>query len=200
MNQRTAEPHAKSSATALRQERIVFSPSVEALLVRGLARSMTPELKEKLKQTGIDLGRPLLPGYPSDLWQRAIEVVGHSLFPDLTKADAQWKLGESTVYGFEETLLGKAMIGFSRVVGPRRILLRFPTMSRASNNFSHMAVKEVSPTEFEIVCDPYVGYPEYVQGCLRAVLDVSGAKSPRVELVSHDVVRERIVLRATWRA
>ncbi|MBX5483084.1 MAG: DUF2378 family protein [Myxococcaceae bacterium] len=189
-----------ANGSAVKEERVVFSPSVEALLIRGVAKKMTPELQEDLKQLGIDLSRPLLPGYPSYVWQRAVDHVARTLYPTLSMAEAQWMLGESTVYGFEETLIGKAVIGLSRVIGPRRVLLRFTSLSKSSNNYSTMTLKELAPNDFELEAHPYEGFPEYVQGCLHAVLDVSGAKEPQVDLISHDTAAERIVLRATWKA
>jgi uncharacterized protein (TIGR02265 family) len=182
------------------KERIVFNSSVEALLIRGLAKQMTPELAAGLKELGFDLSKPLLPGYPSDQWQKAVDLCAKLVFPNDTMGDAQWKLGESTVMGFEETLIGKAAIGFSKVLGPRRIMGRFPSMSRTSNNFSRMEGKEISPTHFEMTTEPYVGWPQFVQGCLSAVLRISGAKEPNCEIVEHDPKRERLVLSCTWKA
>ncbi len=181
-------------------ERLVFSPSVEALLVRGVGDRMTPQLQERLRALGIDVGKPLLPAYPLDKWQEAVDAVAAALYPGVAMKEAQWKLGESTVLGFEKTMLGKAMVGVSRVIGPRRALLRFPSMSRSSNNYSTMTANEVAPGNIEMVCDPYVGWPEYVQGCLHAVMQMCGAQEPKVELVEHSPQKERLVLRALWRS
>jgi uncharacterized protein (TIGR02265 family) len=181
-------------------ERLVFSTSVEALVVRGVGDRMTPALKAELRGLGFNLDKPLLPAYPSDDWQKAVDAIARSLHPELTMGEAQRKLGESTVYGFEQTVLGKAMVALSRIIGPRRALHRFPMMSRSSNNFSRMEARELAPSDFELVCDPYVGWPEYVQGCIRAVIDVCGGKDPRVDLVSHSPEIEQVVLRASWRA
>ncbi len=180
------------------QERLVFSPTVEALLMRGVGNRMTPQLQEQLRGLGIDLGKPLLPAYPSEAWQQAVELVARALHPELPMAEAQWKLGESTVYGFEQTVLGKAMVALSKLIGPRRALLRFPTMSRSSNNYSSMRLRELAFNDFEVTCEPYEGWSEYVQGCIRAVLDVTGANDPKVELVDYARDQERVVLRATW--
>lgn len=167
--------------------------------MRGVGHRMTPRLHAELRELGIDLGKPLLPAYPSETWERAVEWVARALYPELSMGEAQWKLGESTVYGFEQTVLGKAMVALSKLIGPRRALLRFPTMSRSSNNYSSMKLRELGPADFEVVCEPFMGWSEYVQGCIRAVLDVTGAKDPKVELVSHQREAERLVLRATWR-
>jgi uncharacterized protein (TIGR02265 family) len=181
-------------------ERLVFAPSVEALLLRGCAGRITPLLADQLRKIGIDIDKPLLPGYRSDVWQQAIDLVAAGLYPGEPMAVAQRKLGESTVYGWGDTLLGKAMFTVTKLYGPRRILLRFPTMSKSSNNYSSMEVTEVGAQELAIVCQPYEGWPEFIQGCLCAVASVAGAKEPQIEVIEHDKTQEEIKLRATWKS
>ncbi len=185
--------------TMYTQERLVFAPSVEALLIRGVGTRMTSHLRDQLRGLGIDLEKPLLPAYRSDVWQQAVDLIAQELHPGSSMGEAQRKLGESTVSGWEQTLIGKAMITLTKLYGPRRILLRFPQMSKSSNNYSSMTVKEVSPLELEMVCHPFEGWPEYVQGCICAVASMAGAKEPRVEVVRHDRATEQLVLRTTWK-
>src|SRR5690606_3080408 len=86
------------------------------------------------------------------------------------------------------------------LIGPRRALLRFAGSSRSSNNYSYMEAREISPTEIELTAAPFEGHPEYVQGCLCALIDLTGGKNGEVELISHDREQERVVLRARWGA
>src|SRR5271168_4528786 len=101
-------------------ERLVFSPSVEALLIRGVGERMTPGLADQLRALGIDLGKPLLPAYRSDTWQQAVDLIAKELYPGEPMGEAQRRLGESTVVGWEHTLVGKAMFAITRLYGPRR--------------------------------------------------------------------------------
>jgi uncharacterized protein (TIGR02265 family) len=181
-------------------ERLVFSSSVEALLIRGVGEQLTPAVKQELAGLGIHLDRPLLPAYPASNWNRAVDVIARRIHPDLPMAESQRKLGESTVYGFERTTLGKAMVSLSKLIGPRRALMRFPSSSRTSNNYSRMEARELGPNEIEFLCEPYEGWPEYVQGCLHAVIDLTGGKSPEVEIVHFEKGSERLVLRARWQS
>lgn len=182
------------------QERLVFSPSVEALLIRGVGDQLTDEVREEVRELGIDLARPLLPGYSTTVWNRVVDHIATALHPDLTMADAQYKLGQSTVYGFERTTLGKAMVAVSKLIGPRRALLRFAGSSRSSNNYSYMEARQISPNEIELDASPFEGHAEYVQGCLNALIDLTGGKGADVEVVTFDKHRERLVLRARWTA
>ena len=72
------------------QERLVFSPSVEALLVRGVGNKLTPSLQDKLRSLGFDVSRPLLPAYPLDKWQEAVDLVAQDLYPGMSMNEAQW--------------------------------------------------------------------------------------------------------------
>lgn len=182
------------------EERLVFSPSVEALLIRGVGDRLTDEMRAQVKELGIDLARPLLPAYSNTVWNRVVDHIAVSLYPELEMAEAQYKLGQSTVYGFERTALGKAMVAVSKLIGPRRALLRFAGSSRSSNNYSYMEAREVSPNEIELDTSPFEGRSEYVQGCLSALIDLTGGKNGDVELVSFDREQERLILRARWSA
>jgi len=181
-----------------KQERLVFSPSVEALLIRGVGDQLTPDIKAELVRIGFNIDQPLLPAYDSTSWQRAVDLIAKSLYPDLTMSEAQRRLGESTVHGFERTTLGKAMVAVSKLIGSRRALMRFAGSSRSSNNYSRMEAREISPNEIEFLLLPYEGWPEYVAGCLSALVDMTGGKDPRITVVSHDPEAERLVLRVRW--
>lgn len=182
------------------EERLVFSPSVEALLIRGVGDQLSDEVRAQVSEMGIDLSRPLLPAYSIDVWNRVVDHIAMALHPERSMAEAQYELGQSTVYGFERTTLGKAMVAVSKLIGPRRALLRFAGSSRSSNNYSYMEAREISPTEIELTAAPFEGHPEYVQGCLCALIDLTGGKNGEVELISHDREQERVVLRARWGA
>lgn len=180
------------------QERLVFSPSVEALLIRGVGDRLTPQLKRELVKLGFDIDQPLLPAYSATAWQKAVDLIATELYPDVSMPQAQRSLGESTVHGFERTTLGKAMVAVSKLIGSRRALMRFAGSSRSSNNYSRMEARELSPNEIEFLCMPYDGWPEFVAGCLTALVEMTGGKSPKSTIVSHDRDTERLVLRISW--
>ena len=182
------------------EERLIFSPSVEALLIRGVGDQLTDELRAEVREMGIDLSRPLLPAYSTAVWNRVVDHIATSLHPELSMSEAQYELGQSTVYGFERTTLGKAMVAVSKLIGPRRALLRFAGSSRSSNNYSSMEAREISPNEIEMIACPFEGDSEYVRGCLCALIDLTGGKNGDVEVVAYDEEQERLVLRARWSA
>ncbi len=46
-------------------EQIEFSQSVEGLFIKGLGSTLTPVMRDQLRAKGLDLDRPLRPGYPA---------------------------------------------------------------------------------------------------------------------------------------
>ena len=181
----------------IKSERLVFSPSIEGLLLKGL--EIPPGLRAELRALGIDLDRPLLPAYPAELWHRALHLVAQRLYPELGFAEAYRKMGERTVYGLEATLLGKAMIAMAKLVGPRRTLLRLPNSVKSGLNFAQLEAKELAPNTFVLTSQPYMGYGEFMQGSVSAAIDLTGGVEGAVEIVEYDRSTEKLVLRASWR-
>ena len=60
-------------------ERLIFSPTVEALLLRGVGDRMTPALEEGIRVLGIDIKKALLPAYPVDTWLKVLDLVGKTV-------------------------------------------------------------------------------------------------------------------------
>lgn len=178
-----------------KSERLVFSTSVEGL-VKGLV--LEPPVRAELRTLGIDVDRPLLPAYSAELWHRALHLVAQRVYPTLSIAEAYRKMGERTVYGMEDTLLGKATLAMAKLVGPRRMLLRLPNSAKSGSNFAQLEVRELAPNEFLLTSHPYMGYAEFMQGSVRAAIEICGAPKGTVEIVEHDRVTEKLVMRATW--
>lgn len=181
-------------------ERLIFAPTIEALLTRSVREKLPPGLEDKLRGVGIDLAKPLRPAYPLPAYMSAMELVAQALYPGLPMGEAQLQMGRSTVTGWEYTLVGKAMFTVAKLYGPRRVLLRYPTMAMSSNNFLSMEARELGPTEVELRCEPFTGWPEYFQGNLQAVAALAGAKEPRVVIRKHDPARELLELSVRWTA
>ncbi len=180
-----------------KSERLVFSTSVEGLM-KGMA--LEASVRAELRELGIDVDRPLLPAYPAELWHRALHLIAQRVHPTMSIAEAYRRMGERTVYGMEDTLLGRATLAMAKLVGPRRMLLRLPNSAKSGSNFARLEVQELSPTEFLLTSQPYMGYAEFMQGSVRAAIEICGAPKGTVEIVDHDRRTEQLVLRASWPA
>jgi hypothetical protein len=67
--------------TSVARERLVFTQTVEALFVRGVAGRLSPSALQRLKEGGLDLGRPMLPAYTAEVFTRCIAILAEELCP-----------------------------------------------------------------------------------------------------------------------
>lgn len=163
--------------------RIWFPDAVESLWVKGLADRTTPQLRTELKQRGLDLGPPLLPGYPAELIAEVTHFAAPRMFPDLTPEVAIYRMGEIAIDQFAYSLLGRALFPMLKVFGGKRTMLRMQSNMRTSNNFTRIDVAEVAPERFRLSFHETDGMPWF----WKALTD-RGAHHSGVPRKSSDTV------------
>ena len=167
-------------------QEVVFAHAVEGLFREGLAGRVTPQLRARLKLAGIDLDRPLAPAYPRTLWNHALEMTARELWPELPLDRAFFLLGRQLVVGYAQTLMGRALLTMTRLLGPRRTLARMTHNFRSGGNYNEFRTTEVGPGRHRVwVNEPHLP-PTYVAGTLDAALEFSGARSLAIEVETRD--------------
>ncbi len=162
-------------------ERLVFSTVVEGLLKHGLGGDLPPALKERLKAEGLDVERPLLPAYPVKVWQSCLyQIVAH-YSPQLGREEAFRKLGRQMADGYAHTLLGRALYGLMRLIGPNRSLKRMAQNLGSSDNYTNVTLTELSPSEFEMKMNSKLEIRGYAEGIFEAMLETAGARAVSVQ-------------------
>jgi uncharacterized protein (TIGR02265 family) len=175
-------------------ERVVFNSTIEGL-VRALGADLTPALSAKLKAAGLDLSKPLPPGWEPARVHGWLELVATEVSPDLSRDEALRRLGRRFIEGWRSTLLGGAAAGVMKVLGSRRALQRVGRAFRTGDNFTDSVVDFVGPTEAVITVTGQP-FPAYVQGILEAGAAMVGVEGV---VVIEDVKGEVVKLRMTWR-
>jgi uncharacterized protein (TIGR02265 family) len=178
------------------EQRVVFAPVVEGLLRHGLQGNVSPRLRERLRQAGLDLDRPLLPAYAVPLWMNCLRLIVEELYPELPPEEGFRRLATRHVEGYGHTLFGRAVYRVMRLLGPRRMVQRLPQTLRGTDNYTEADLVEVGPREFEMRMNSVVNAPGYVEGLFEAMLRVTGAESPRAEKTR--VEAEHTTYRMTW--
>lgn len=148
-------------------ERVIFGNTVDGLYRKTLARDMTPELRVRLRELGLDLDAPLLAAYPHPTWVRCLDELGRSLYPDRTLEAARRQLARRWVEGYAQTLVGAAVMTLARVVGPMRSLERMTHNFRSGNNFTETRLTVLGPA----TADLWFNEPESTEGFVEGVLE-----------------------------
>ncbi|AKQ69539.1 hypothetical protein A176_006451 [Myxococcus hansupus] len=170
----------KTRAAVPLAQRLVYVQVVEGLLEHGLRGRVSPRLKHRLRQAGIDLDRPLLPAYPVPLWMQCLNVIVEESFPGLSREDAFRQLAERHIEGYGRTLVGRAVYGVMRLLGPRRLVQRLPQTLRATDNYTEVELLEQGPTTFTMRMNSVLDAPGYAESLFESLLRLGGAEAPRV--------------------
>jgi uncharacterized protein (TIGR02265 family) len=180
------------------EQRLVYVQVVEGLLQHGLQGKVSPRLKQRLRQVGVDLDRPLLPAYPVPLWTHCLSVIVEETYPDVPREEAFRRLAETHVQGYGRTVIGRAVYGVMRLLGPRRLVQRLPQTLHATDNYTEAELVERGPTTYEMKMNSALDQPGYVESLFESMLRVGGAESPKVTRIHVDPQAPSSTYQITW--
>lgn len=178
-------------------EQLVFPQTVEGLFVRGLAGTMTRELKGRLREAGLDLERPLAAGYPAGDFARWVQLASEALYPGLPEEQALRRMGGHFFAGYMDTLMGKALVPLMRVLGPRRALERLERTFRSGSNYVVVRAETTGPAEVLLHFNEVHRIPGYYAGIIEQGAALTGAQDTTVEVLSAPA--PGCALRVRWR-
>lgn len=162
----------------------VYEHTVEGLFFKALRPRIGPALAEKFKALGIDLtGKPR--SLAHEQWKKALALAATELFEG-TLDERYRQLGRAVLLRYEETLMGKTVVGLMRLLGPRRVLQRINVSLRSGNNYIEATLKELGERSFEGEINECNGNPNYIAGVIEQGLIIAGAKEQRVVPQSFD--------------
>lgn len=141
---------------------------------------MPSRLRERLGDLGLDVDR--LPStFPVVKWQKCLQIITEELFPGVPMAEAYRRLARQHVEGYGRTLMGRATVRVMRLLGPRRMVHRMPSVLSATDNYTAGTVEERGPTEFLLSLNSNMQPGAYVESMLETMLRVWGAVQPHVK-------------------
>jgi uncharacterized protein (TIGR02265 family) len=163
-------------------EQVFFDDAVAGLFVRGLGERLTPRLRGRLRELGIDLDKQLLPAYPATTFRAGVEAAGEELFPDGTLAERHYQVGCIALEGFQRGALGSSMFEHLKVISPERSVKRMEKNLRGAMNFIEVSYRAVSATEFELALDDVVGMPDFFRALIERGSAAAGRSGTQVSL------------------
>lgn len=186
-----------------------FGPAFEALYLRGLGDQVTPGLRKKLADLGVDLSRPLHAAYTFDTWLQCLVCAADELHPEVERPEAITRLGTAFFHGFQSTLIGKAIFQMSRLIGVERTLLRMDRNGRTTNNLYRSTSELLGPRHVRLSSfleEGFVGRVGPVQwgpahfqsGIVRGIVEELAGQTPTLTLEVVDPNRHHLVLEVRW--
>ncbi len=175
-------------------DKLIFSQTFEGLF-RALGPRLDESLSSALREVGLDFQKPLQPAYPLAVFQEVVRLIGQRLYPELDTEGQAHAMGREFMDGYGQTMVGRAMVGMMRIIGPRRTLERLSRQFRTGNNFSETTLTQVGPSEFQLWCNQ-VTIPGWYCGLLERGLELAGAKGSLAVLLRSDETGG--TFRVTW--
>lgn len=176
--------------------RLIFSHTLEGLFIKALKDRFTPALRAEVKALGVDFDRPLEPAYPYDVWARVLEATARAIYPQLSLEQGCERLGWELMHGFFDTSIGALMRGAVKMFGPTRTLLRAGRTLRTGNNYTEVTTTHLGGNRYELVFNEGPLTRDAMQGCVRAGLELAGAKGVRI--VSTPLSADSVKLTIDW--
>lgn len=168
------------------EPRLVFAHTFEGLYEKALKERFTVDLRAQLKALGVDFDRKLDPAYPAEVWAKALELTARAVYPSLSLEDACDRLGWEMLHGFFDTTVGVLMRGIVKVFGPARTLERAGRTLRTGNNYTEVETKHLGGNKYELVFNEPAVTRDAMRGCVRAGVELAGAKDVRITTTPLD--------------
>jgi len=165
------------------EDRVVFAQSVEALW-KSCGPDPTPEVVRAFLDSGFDVRRKLKVAYPAEQYSTLMAALAQARFPEAGPDERFLLLGRAFMEGYQQTMMGRALMKLLAVLGPRRVLMQTTRSFRSGNNYARAEVKELEPRHFQMVVSP-VNHPGWHVGIVTAGLQHAGAKNVRMDLASR---------------
>jgi uncharacterized protein (TIGR02265 family) len=148
-------------------EQVIYENAVEGMFLKGFGKKLTPRLKAELKEIGLDVDAPLKTTYPGVLINKCTEALRRHLYAhEKDDLKAYIDIGSTTLDGYFDTIMGRAMVSVLRIVGYERIIDRLPRQMASGTNYQFVTVKRTKPGEAEVHCSDCKPHPGINVGVL----------------------------------
>lgn len=165
------------------EPRVVFSAGFDSLFSKEVRARVTPALEAELLALGVNLKKPFQAGYPVEVWAGTVKACAKHLFPEARGNHGFFELGRLTMRGFRETLIGAAIFGVMRLIGPARTLERSARTYASASNYTKVTLNRLSDNAYEMGLNEAHTPPEYDMGVIDQALELLGVR-PSVKLIS----------------
>ena len=163
-------------------EKVTFPQAFESLY-RVLGTPPPAEAVARLKAAGLDPAKPQISTLPS--YVAAMEIVMASRWPTLSTEEASLELGRAIMRNYEQTLLGRAVVGMMKVIGPDRAVQRLTRQLRTVNSYTETRCSPLGPGRYEVWIN-HVVYPRYYCGVFEEGMRLAGTTGGAARVLSRE--------------
>lgn len=129
-----------------------------------------------LREAGFD-PHNMQVSYPNTVFNACLGVTHRMKLPAMAPEKAYWELGRRMARGFADTLLGKVVVTGFALLGPMRLLRRYPSTLKMDDTDMQMSFEELGK-QHAVLHATYGApmHPEFAAGMLEAGLEMTKVK------------------------
>jgi uncharacterized protein (TIGR02265 family) len=177
------------------QRAMVSGKWVEGLFNRALGPSINTQLNALLKAEGLELSRPFQSAYPREQFVTWIRISARELFPGEEQPTALRLLGAKVVEDMKAAgNIRGPFVAMAKLMGPRRVLRQLMQYVQGQSSL-RVKLEDQGKTAARIELNDGE-LADFVAGSLESILQLIGARSPKVE--THQLRPDLSVLSARW--
>ncbi len=140
-----AHPSGPGATGAMTKERFEYSQTIDGTFRGALGAERDQALLSTLLHAGLDLSR-LAPAYPAANFYGWMRLAARHRWPDLPEEEGCRRIGRLCVErGLASTTLGRGVLQFIRILGPRPALLRLGSFFRIGKQLPRDAREGARP-------------------------------------------------------
>ena len=176
-------------------KRLVFRHTVEGLFGVAFGDAITPALKEKLREKGLDLDR-LAAAYPAEVYGAAFHLLREHVHPGVDEQTAGIAMGERFLEGYFSTVMGSLLKTILRVLPVQSVVERTPKSLETGTNFIKARVQPLGVRLYEVWMSDYSTSPAFLMGVVGRMVRIAGGKDVSVQLAKQE--GSQLTFRLSW--
>ena len=130
--------------------RLVKFSGVEALLLTYNLKDGHP-LLEKLEPLYCKENKRQMAEVPVENYFNMLEILAEAYYSDLPKDQAFFQIGQDSVQGYRQTIIGRIQFAAAKIISPNKIAKLAPANSRQNTNFGTISWEELTPSKFRYI-------------------------------------------------
>lgn len=161
--------------------RRVFNHAVTGLFVKAFGAKVTPPLKAKFKELGLDLDRIPM-ALEASVFSACFDELRAALFPGRSADEAGREMGRAFLDAYFDTTMGALQRTMLKLVPTDRVVERAPEVAASGTNFIKPTVERVEAKHYRVKLNDHSTDPSFLAGLIERGIVLSRSKSPEVHI------------------
>ncbi len=176
--------------------RRVFNHAVTGLFVKAFGAKVTPELRVRFKEKGLDLHHIPM-ALDANVFSACFDELRAALFPGRDPDSAGREMGRTFLDAYFDTTMGALQRTMLKLVPTDRVVERAPQVAASGTNFIRPTVERLDAKHYQVTLNDHSTDPSFLAGLIERGIVMSRSEAPEVRITRLEGRQVRYDIR--WR-